>query len=571
MADEGYRPDWLSGYASKSLYRWEEHEAGVEKLYTRRLGVVESLFDHDGLQHEGRADLNCNLKVEFRSERNAKAVRKHISLAWSVLRHLHPLLSAKAVASTKHGNDRAFVYRRPGSANGVVHDGEHHIVFLEDQHKEVDAHDFYQHLMNSSRAIDSELALSKLFVLPYLPSKATPFTINCIFVIAHQVCDGLTVHRWMSSFVDLLNLGDARLLEHAASLASTSPMSSLPPAQEVLYHPVAGSAARQRWFWAIARILRHVKRPMSAAFQNPLNRSQPLQASNRFPSKYDVLNYDRIPALNNYAIAPTLDRRSTEKLVKLCRQAKISIGSGLFTLVALVMMQMEEERHPDIALKDRLPFHGSFPVNPRPFLAGEPTVGKEDSLMLAFGDGVILPFLPKDLSFDGRFRLLGRQAHRQLKQYQKRPRTAEEELSLGSRSPRQLLPSLYMGALERLQNWRGARPGTYNIQGDYPVSMPLSPATCGISSVGDRTQIIAPGKYDVGQLSPDQDFVCDFRDVSSAVRARNGEFLCGAASDREKTYFMISVDSCAVDRGRAEHFKKVIETILEPQDIKGKL
>ncbi|KPI40352.1 uncharacterized protein AB675_7629 [Cyphellophora attinorum] len=571
MADGDYRPDWLSGYASKSLYRWEEHEAESQVFYTRRLGIVESLFDHDGTQHEGRADLNCNLKVELRSIKDAKAIREHISLAWSVLRHQHPLLSAKAVASTKHGNERAFVYRRPGSGKDIVRDGYPHVCYLEDHRKGVDAHDFYQHLMNSSRAIDPELALSKLFVLPYSSSKETSFTVNCVFVVAHQVCDGLTVHRWMSSFVDLLNLSDARLIERAASLASMSPVSSLPPAQEVLYHPVPGSVARQRWFWAIARILRHVKRPMPAAFQNPLNRSQPLQASNRFPTKYEVLSYDRTPALNNYAIAPTLDRRSTEKLVKLCRQAKISIGSGLFTLVALVMMQMEEERHPNIALEDRLPFHGSFPVNPRPFLAGEPTAGKEDSLMLGFGDGVILPFLPKDLSFDGRFRLLGRQAHRQLKQYQKRPRTAEEELSLGSRSPRQLLPSLYMATLERLQNWRSAQPGTYNLQGAYPVAVPLSPATCGISSVGDRTQIIAPGKYDVTHLSTDQDFVADFRDVSSAVRARNGEFLCGAASDREKTYFMISVDSCAVDRGKAKHFKEVIETILEPRDTKSKL
>lgn len=566
MPAQEYRPGWLKGYASATEYVWTKDPS--QNAFTRRIGVIESLFDVDGTHFEGRADMNCDVKLEFRTSKHRQGLKEHISLAWAVLRHKHTLLSAQAINSAIHGNDRVFRYQQPRSVQDLLESGNQHANYLDDQLPEIDSRDFYQHLMNSSRAIDPEHSLSRLFVHPFSPQDDRPFPVQFTLVLAHQIADGLTIFRWVSSFIDLLNLSSAELHHRAELLVRDDPLNRLPPPQEQLYHPAVGSVARQRWFWAIARILRHVKRPSPAAFQNPLRRNQPLSVAKAFPPKYHALNYERTPPLNNYAIAPTLGRKSMERLAKLCRQAKVSIGSGLFTLVALVMMQFEEERHPEVALKNRLPFIGSFPVNPRPFLGGVPTTGKEDSLMLAFSDGIVLPFLPKDLPFEGRFRLLGRQTHRQLKQYQKRRRTAEEELTLGTKNPQQLLPALYMSALERVEQRKlpHERKG-YDIQGAYPPTVGASLATCGISSVGDRTQMVTAGKYDTSKLSAGQEVVADFRDMASAVRARDGEFLCGAVSDKEKTYFMISVDSCAIDRGKAEDFKRTIESILEGSDV----
>jgi hypothetical protein len=181
--------------------------------------------------------------------------------------------------------------------------------------------------------------------------------------------------------------------------------------------------------------------------------------------------------------------------------------------------------------------------------------------MLAFSEGITLPFLPSSLPLVPRFRLLGKQAHRQLRQYQKRPRDPSSSLlELGTKSPAQLLPQLYLSTLTRLSLLQN-KP--LDLQGAYPAASPPTLATCGVSSVGDRTSIIAPGKYDVHAPLKDKVVAADFRDIQSAVRARDGEFLCGAASDREQTYFMISVDGCAIDLGKADEFKRVIEGILE--------
>ena len=569
MAHQRYEPDWLKGYAS-DIYQWQPTLAngGQPQTFIRRLGVVESLFDNDGVHYEGRADMNVDLRLELRTKKDAAAVREHITLVWSVLRHQHTLMSAIALNSGEHGGDRAFLYRQPLSLGQLIEEGIQHVAYLGDHYRDVDQQDFYQHLMNSSRAIDAGQALSKLFVLPFEPSRETSFTICFVMVLAHQISDGLTLFRWTSSFIDLLNLPTSELHRRARTLINTTATPRLPPPQEALYHPTSSSIARQRWFWAIARILRHVKRPSPPCFPNPLRRARPLLPAEAFPPKYaSVINYNITPPLNNHTISPTLGPISTVRLLQLCRHAHISIGSGLFTLVGMVMMLFYERQRPDVPLDQRLPFIGSFPVNPRPFLAGPTTTGQESSLMLAFSEGIVLPFLPSDLgTFQARFRLLGKQAHRQLRQYQKRPRSAEEELHLGSKSPSLLFPLLYMSCMERLDSFRPShlRKG-YNIQGAYPASTGGGLATCGVSSVGDRTKMVAAGKYDtsVKEIKEGQEVIADFRHINSAVRARDGEFLCGAASDKEKTYFMISVDSCAIDPEKAMEFQKVIENILD--------
>ena len=244
------------------------------------------------------------------------------------------------------------------------------------------------------------------------------------------------------------------------------------------------------------------------------------------------------------------------------------------------MMTLHERLHPDIPALQRLPFVGSFPMNPRPFLSGKATTGSEDSLMLAFSDGITLPFLPSDLPLEGRFKLLGRQAHRQLKSFQKRKRTEAEELALGTKGPKFLLPTFYLASQDRWK-MRWASVGredslgfaNVNFQGAYPAAIPQTLATCGISSVGDRTALISSGKYslDVRDMQKEgKDVAADFRNMWSFVRPRDGEFLVGAAGNRDNEGgemslgFGVSFDGNAIDPEMAKEWKEVIEGLLEP-------
>jgi hypothetical protein len=527
------------------------------------MGVVENLFDVDGTDYEGRADLNVDVHISMRTALNEADLRRHIIKAWSILRQQHPLLSAQAAIDGVNG-DRVFAHHKASSSEELLELGRSHITFVADHYSHLDPKDFYWHLMNASRVIDPSITMSRLFVLPFEYSAETPFGVEFMLVAGHQIADGLTVYRWTGSFIDLLNLSTVDLDAKCTQLSSPSFQPTLPLPQEALYHPIKGNLARQRWFWAITRVLRHVKKPHPPAFPNPLRRIGPLAHSQPLNPKYDkLLSYDQVPPLINCTVQPTIGPGSTARLLALCRQAKISIGSGLFALVAIVMMHLEEQRNPETPWEQRHSFVAGFPVNPRPFLAGTPTMGQEDSLMLAFSDGITLPFLPSHLPLGGRFRLLGRQANRQLRQYQKRRRTATEELSLGSHSPSQLLPSLFLATTERLEDRRKPehRKG-WNVQGAYPASVAPTPATCGISSVGNRAAIIAPGKYDTSAPG-NATVVADFRDMQSAVRPRNDEFLCGAGSDIEKTYFMVSIDGSAIDMDKVAEFQRVIEHILE--------
>lgn len=49
----------------------------------------------------------------------------------------------------------------------------------------------------------------------------------------------------------------------------------LPPAQEDLYPAPPGNQARQRWFWAIARVLHAIQAPSRDAVRSPLKRGSP--------------------------------------------------------------------------------------------------------------------------------------------------------------------------------------------------------------------------------------------------------------------------------------------------------
>lgn len=566
--------DWLESYAT-DRHDWQQTEQNGEVIHYRRIGIVEGMFNTDGIDHEGRADLTFHLQVELKTSLTAEALRERILQSWAVLRQRHVLLSARVAQAKdllpsvtgREADEWLYVFRPCTSQLDAYLEAQKNIVMVQDLCPDARNDEFFTHLLNSSRCIDPAVCLSKLYVMPMVSKGNGVYDASFMMAAGHEISDGLTTMRWMSSFINTLNQSPEQLRLDVKDLCQASAVPRLPAAQESLYPSVGSNPASRRWAWAISRILRHRKRLPPASFQNPLRRGILLTKAQPLPSKFSgVLDYSRVPPLNTYAVRPQLSAASSQRLAKLCREARISIGSGCFALVALVMMLFEERRNPKIPANQRLPFVGSFPVNPRPLLDGIPTTGKEDSLMLAFSEGIALPFLASDLDFEGRFRLLGKQAHRQLRQYQKRPRNAHAKAVLGSKSPDQLLPMMYLITMERLEGKSvEARKRGWNIQGKYPAKTGSTMATCGVSSVGPRGSIIASGKFNTRELAEGQDLAVDFRELHTTVRAREGEFLVGAVGDNGILKFGVSYDGSAIDPVLAEEWKQVMETIMEPQ------
>lgn len=346
-------------------------------------------------------------------------------------------------------------------------------------------------------------------------------------------------------------------------------MDRLPVPQEDLYTPVEGSRARQRWYWAIMRVMRHTRRPLPACFQNPLRRKNPLSSAQALAATYpDLLDYSKIPPLNTFTVEAKIPTHLSRKLIKLCREANASIGAGSFTLTAMVMMSMYERQNPHVPAHERLPFIGGFPVNPRPFFSHH---ADPDSLMLAFSDGVVLPFLPSRLSFAKRFRLLVRQAHKQLRRYQKRKST--RSVSEATSSSANVVAQTFLGSFDRLEKtslalspeMRSSLLGHLpNPQGSLPARANPTLMTCGISSVGKSGW--QRGLYDLKKdLGHGEDaFVADYANSKQNVRVRDGEFLVGVWGEADGTISAnVSVDGNAIDPELAQQWTHLMETILE--------
>jgi hypothetical protein len=217
------------------------------------------------------------------------------------------------------------------------------------------------------------------------------------------------------------------------------------------------------------------------------------------------------------------------------------------------MMEFHERAEPNVPLSERKPFITGFPLNPRPFLR-EPVAA--ESLMLAFSDGIELPFLPSYLPLESRLKLLAKRAQKQLAVYQKRERlpSSDDEGAfyyMGSRGPGRMLQTQYLGSLERANEKIPAefRSGANNNpQGAYPMRPNATMQTCGVSSVGRRDAFIGPGMYDVKSLlGSEKDFVADFKDIDAAVRARDGEFLIGVWGTESGLGLTVSADASTLD------------------------
>ena len=561
---------WLDQYASKD-YQWQTLNQCSRTIYYRPLGLVEFMFDADGRYHEGRADMNAQLDLEVNCRLSKEDLRERILFAWTCLRCRHLLLQAKAMSAKRlygkdivAGSNICFAIEAPRSVIQAIEDAGQHLVFLGDHYKNIDPLDFWVHCQNVARVLEPERALARFYVYPLEPHQNGRSTLRILKVGAHQIEDGLTTYTWMRDFIEYLNQPVAELRkELRVSLEPHELYQRLPPPQEALYPPVSGNRARQRWFWLLTRILRHVRKPLLAGFENPLRRNQPRSKAIPLASTYSsLLDYSKTPSLNSIPLFTNISPRGTQRLHRICREAKASVGAGCFALAALIMMEMYEQREPDIPLSERRPFISGFPLNPRAFFNHKVA---PDSLMLAFCDGIWLPFLPSDLDLDGRLRLLIRQAHHQLAAYQKRPNPGADEAGLqymGSRGSGRILAMLYLTCIGNLeiripeQYRRGLDP-----QGAYPMRPNRSQQTCGVSSVGRRESMIQRDVYDLDDES--KDFVADYRNVFASVRPRDGEFLVGIGGDYDGLWVNASIDGNAIDPELVERWKQRFETILE--------
>ncbi|KAI5369549.1 Putative chloramphenicol acetyltransferase-like domain superfamily [Septoria linicola] len=559
---------WLQHYGNSDGYRWRRKD----NAFVRPLGFVEFSFDTDGRHFEGRADMNCQVKLALKSNLSSEDYREKVLLAWTCLRCKHLLLRARTVRqATTPGlipfalDGLHFAIDIHPNLNVAVESAGEHIIFVEDHYKQVDHRDFFAHCQNATRVVHPDIALAKAFVLP-LYNQDGELNLRLQLVLAHQIADGISINVWMKSFIKLLNDPVDMLKAQIRELIAPYDMQDrLPPPQEALYPKVSGSMARQRWYWVIVRVLRHVRRPLPVGFANPLRRKE-RQAAVRFSPAYKgVLDHTKTPPLNTIPVDIEVSPMHTRRLHRLTREAKASVGAGIYAMVAVCMMELYEKLEPEIKLADRKCFITGFPLNPRAFFGFSTD---PDSMMLAFSDGISLPFLSSDLSVAGRLRLLARQAQRQLSAYQKRPKAAGAEATrqfLTSRGAGLVLANQYLYGIERAQSMLPEHMRTIKVQGEYPARQNPTQQTCGVSSVGNRDLQISSGVYDLSKT--EMDFVADFRGLSASVRARDGEFLVGISGTKGGLFSLPSIDMSMLDPALVEAFKHRFESILEDIEI----
>ncbi|KAI0414042.1 hypothetical protein F5X98DRAFT_261925 [Xylaria grammica] len=562
---------WLDRYGN-GYHAWIRDENG----FSRPCGLCELKFDSDGRHFGGRADVNALLTLGVSTRLSGEALQHHILLAFTLLRLRHCLLMATAELRTLEV-EPWFLVGIPPTAEAAIQDAGAAVRFLDPAVDGVsDEVDFYAHAQNVARIIKPSETLGRVFVLPRREEGSARQTVHFLFVMAHEIVDGLSSMNWMTDFIRLVNTPAAQL--RAGIEAAISPhaiRANLPPAQEDLYAPVAATKARARWFWAITLILRHVKKPMPEAFPNPLRRATPLPAARPFPPKYaKVLDYSETPPLNTFYVRLQLSAAASQRLYRLCREAKASIGAGGFVLVAMAMMAAHEARYPDEPDAARRPFVGSFPLNPRPFIGAR---GLLESVMLAFSKGIVLPFLPSHLDVEARFRLLARQASRQLSAFQKRDRLrgpADAMAYMGIHGAGRLMASNYIDAIERLRgllppHLRHAVPPP---QGAYHVPpWAVSAATCGVSSVGLVDW--APSRRDLAADPGPDGVLASVERFSSGVRVRETEFLVGTWSEDGAVCAGVSFDGNFIDESTAHIWVDKMKSLLEVEgsDLKPRL
>ncbi|KAI0438700.1 hypothetical protein F4803DRAFT_82998 [Xylaria telfairii] len=568
--DKPGRSHWLDRYG-KGYHAWKIDENG----FSRPCGLVELRFDSDGRYFGGRADINALLTAGVSTRLSGKALQYHILLAFTLLRLRHCLLGAKAELQTLEV-EPWFSVGIPATAEAAIQDADSALRFLDSAIDGVsDVADFYIHAQNVARIVKPSEALARVFVLPMQAEANGRRKMQFIFVMAHEIVDGLSCMNWMADFIRIVNMPTSQIRQEIeTAILPDSIRAALPPAQEDLYTPVASTKARTRWFWAITIVLRHVKKPMPAAFPNPLHRAASLSKAKSFAPKYSkVLDYSETPPLNTFFVRLQLSAAASQRLYRLCRETKASIGAGGFVLVAMVMMALHESKYPDEPDEARRPFVGSFPLNPRAFFGFKGL----DSVMLAFCKGIVLPFLPSHLDLEGRFRLLVRQASRQLAGYQKRDRlrNATDAMAyMGINGAGRLVASNYIDGIERLREILPAhlKDNVPSPQGEYEVSAwGVHKSTCGVSSVGKVDWSTARLDLDA---DPGDGVIANVESLHSGVRVRDHEFLVGTWSEDGIVTAGVSFDGNFIDENNANRWIEKMKSLLEvseASDLKSRL
>ncbi|KAF1932346.1 uncharacterized protein M421DRAFT_98486 [Didymella exigua CBS 183.55] len=558
---------WLDRYAT-GFHAWRSttNEHG-QTSFTRPLGLVETSFDSDGAYYGGRADMTGTLTLELHHSLCKEDLRRRIALAWTALRLRHVLLMSRHLDDPSSGL-RCFAIDVPRDVQTAVRDVEASTVWIEDSYASVDAHHLHDHALNVRRIVEPRKCMSKLHVLPLVQLATGTHQLSFLIVMAHQISDGLSAYGWFKDLIRLLNQPVLAIeAEISASLARDAVAAILPPAQEDLYPRIAGNRARQRWVWAIIRVVRHVKRTLPPTLANPLYRAQRRASPLPLERTYDrVFAYDGPNAapLSSGHVSATLSAAASARLIALCRDAQLSIGAGCFALAGLAMMHVHAQRYPGLGAEQGAAISASFPLNPRAFFASPPPA---ESCMLSFSDGIVMPFLPLSLAVEKRFLLTARIANRGLRVYQKRLRTSrrgEVSAGLDSHSPARLLAAGYLAQMERVASKLPAeRPFGFGDPQGALTAAAGADATCGVSSVGSLKGYFRAGEYD---LNAGKDFAVDYRGLRMGVRAREREFLVGSSTDAEgRVGFGVSYDANAIEPEAAETWARTIAGLLEPK------
>lgn len=567
MARKETSEHWLDRYAT-DYTSWKQVNRSDGKSFKRPLGLLETSFDIDGTHYGGRADMTCMYTLAMQHTLSRSELRHRIALAWTSMRLQHVLLMSRVVDDAETGK-RGFWIDAPNSAAEAVESVEKGIVWVEDMYKDIDDKEFHHHAFNVGRIVEPTKCMSKLHVLPLKQQSDGTFLMHFLIIIGHQISDGLSAYNWLSHFLRILNTPSPVIeASIAQDILPESIEPRLPRAQEDLYPPITGSVARQRWFWVLIRVLRHVAKTLPPTFVNPLRRPQRLGRAVPLPHRFDKLfNYDPdvVPPLSTARIGVSLSKAASTRLLSLCRSADVSIGAGCFALVGLSMMELHESSSPS---SDQYPaFAATFPLNPRAFFVNPPPT---ESCMLAFSQGIVMPFLPSDLPVERRFKLVAKQANRGLRVYQKRLKgKMSVDGVFDKHSPLRLLATGYLTQMERVQSKLPSQlrnTTTLDPQGDLKPRVGQYEGTCGVSSIGSLASFFERGTYDLQNME-DKDFAVDFRDVQMGVRARDNEFLVGISTNAEGVIsFRASYDMNAVSQEAAEIWAKKISGLLEKED-----
>jgi hypothetical protein len=558
-------PHFTSLYASSS-HPWSLSSPPHNTAsFSRPLGLVESSFDTDGFYFSGRADMTATLTLALSHTLSKLDLRRRIAAAWTLLRLRHVMLLSRVVEDGDGG--RRFVVDVPGSVDDAVRDEGGVVWFSDFGLGEVDAADVHHHALNAGRIIQPRECMSRCHVLPLRATGPGTYEVRFLIVMAHQISDGLSAYNWFKDFLRILNDPLPTILRDIeTAIRVENVQQRLPPAQEDLYPKVAGNRARQRWFWAIMRVLRHVQRTMPPTFTNPLRREKRLEGGLVLPRTYaGVFDYSDAarPGMASGHVVASLSPAASARMITLCREAKVSIGAGCFALVGMSMMDMHAARSLDCSAPPA--FGASFPLNPRAFFA---TKVEADSCMLAFSEGILMPFLPSSLPVEQRFKLVAKHANRELRVYQKRLKDGSQQLgSFDGHSPERLLATGYLSQIERVDAKLPAERRTgLSPQGKLKPRVGQYGATCGVSSVGSLKSYFRPGEYDIGNMEG-KDFAVDYRGLKMGVRARENEFLIGSSTDANGIVgFGVSYDMSAISAEVAQKWAETVSGLLERGD-----